>query len=132
MSTSSEPGCGDTETITRTWTVTDACGNTSTCVQMVYVVDTTPPSITCPADAVVDCATGSTDPSETGSATGDDTCGNVTINFADGQPLGGCEDGFIRTWTATDDCGNTATCQQNISIVDTTPPSITANADARS
>jgi len=37
--------CPQEFTITRTWTATDACGETSSCVQTVEVVDTTPPDI---------------------------------------------------------------------------------------
>ena len=46
-------GCG---TITRTWTATDACGNTTTETQTFTVVDNTPPVLTgVPADATVQC-----------------------------------------------------------------------------
>ncbi len=48
------PGtCSDEFTITRTWTATDARGNSSSCVQTIEVVDTTPPDIQCNAPATI-------------------------------------------------------------------------------
>src|SRR5438067_9282998 len=43
--------CGGTKIIARTWVATDACGNSSRCVQTITVRDTTPPTITCPPKA---------------------------------------------------------------------------------
>src|SRR5690606_25243097 len=51
------PGsCLQSYTIQRTWTATDNCMNTSTCTQTI-VVTNTPPAITCPADATIQCNT---------------------------------------------------------------------------
>jgi hypothetical protein len=53
---SSAPGaCAQEQTITRTWSATDACGNVTYCDQIVEVVDTTAPTIACPADVTIDC-----------------------------------------------------------------------------
>ena len=48
------PGtCPAEFTITRTWTATDYCQNTSSCVQTINVVDTTPPVISCNAPSTI-------------------------------------------------------------------------------
>lgn len=44
-SDSFEASCGDTGTVSRTWTATDGAGNVSTHVQTLKIVDTTPPVI---------------------------------------------------------------------------------------
>lgn len=118
--------CPQELTITRTWTATDDCGNSSSCVQTIFVDDSTPPAIVCPPNITIQC-TGSTLPVNTGTATATDNCDAVpSINFTDATVQGACAQGLIitRTWIATDDCGNSSTCNQTIVSDDTAPPSI--------
>lgn len=113
--------CGQEKTITRTWTATDDCGNQDQCVQTISVTDDKAPSLTCPDNITIDCLT-STLPDATGTATATDNCDtNVDITYVDSQ-VGNV---ITRTWTATDDCGNTDQCEQTITIEDTTPPTLT-------
>ncbi len=110
-------------TIRRTWTATDACGNKSTCTQIIAVRDNVKPTITCPPNVSLQC--GATTPSVTGTATATDNCFTPTVSFADivtgTLP---CNTTIRRTWTARDGCGNTATCVQTITVNDNTPPTI--------
>jgi hypothetical protein len=66
-----------------------------------------------------------------GSATGGDSCGGIRVNSADSfEPSCGGDAGVItRTWTATDDCGNSTSCGQTVTIIDTTPPELSCNAN---
>jgi len=47
--------CGATQTITRTWTATDEFSNTAACNQILQVVDTSSPTLTCPSDFTMQC-----------------------------------------------------------------------------
>ena len=110
--------------IYRTWTAVDFSGNTNQCTQVITIRDTTAPVITCPADKQLQCGA-STDPSNTGLATATDNCGtNVTVGYTDAATPANCtgKAGIDRTWTATDACGNSSTCVQHITFVDTTAP----------
>ncbi|HKR06247.1 MAG TPA: T9SS type A sorting domain-containing protein [Bacteroidia bacterium] len=111
------------ETRIRTYRATDACGNTNTCTQSISrTVDTTPPVITCPADVTLNC-NASTAPGNTGTATATDNC-SVQVTFSDVTTSQNCFSYITRTWTATDLCGNTATCEQHIIKRDRTAPVI--------
>ena len=90
------------------------------------MVDTTAPVISCPVPATVECS-GDWSPAATGSATATDNCGTATISHSDDTSgLTGCNGTgtFIRTWTAEDDCGNSSSCLQTITVQDTTSPEI--------
>jgi hypothetical protein len=126
------PGsCPQAYTINRTWTATDACGNSSTCTQVIQVVDKQAPSINCPPNVTVQCGQPTT-PAATGTATATDNCdGNPSITFTDQTLAGNCAQEFtiLRTWRATDACGNSSTCVQTINVVDTQAPVITCPAN---
>jgi CHRD domain-containing protein/type IX secretion system substrate protein len=104
---------------TRTWTATDDCGNTATASQTITFSDTEAPEFTfVPNDLTFYCVDGDT-VDDIPDATAEDNCDDdVTITFVDifntgpDGPLD-CGNGYgydlERTWTATDDCGNTAT-----------------------
>src|SRR5204863_517682 len=152
------PGPGNTGVITRTWKATDDSGNFATCDQTITVVDTTKPSITCSANTTVE-STDDTTPAPQSCSDRVDTRGNVAntttvessgdtspatqgsppafptrrssdLSHTDAFAPGAGNTGVItRTWKATDDCGNFATCDQTITVVDTTKPSITCSAN---
>jgi hypothetical protein len=119
--------CGETGVWTITYTATDDCDNTATATQTITIVDTTPPTVTAPANMIAECGADLPDPS----ATATDTCGDATWTVEESF-VGDCgETGvYTRVYTATDECGNTATDSHTITIVDTTPPTVTANPDA--
>jgi hypothetical protein len=115
---------GDT---TVTWTVTDSSGNTSTATQLVSVVDTTAPVISVPADVTQEATGKSGTLVAIGQAQVTDAIKveSVTNDAPESFQLGNT----TVTWTATDSSGNTSTATQNITIIDTTKPTITAPAD---
>src|SRR5687767_7426924 len=49
---------------------------------------------------------------------------NVTITVLSTTTNGICPMTVTRTWQGVDDCGHTNTCNQSITVVDNTPPSI--------
>jgi hypothetical protein len=130
---SGSAGCPLGKVISRVWTATDHCGNTSAapCTQTITVVDTGKPTVTCPGNTTVQCGA-STEPAATGSATASDSCDpNPIVSYSDTVSSGGagCAQGKIisRVWTATDHCGNTAAapCTQTITVIDTGKPTVT-------
>ncbi len=122
-------GCNGTGTLQRTWTVSDACGNSRTCIQIIQITDLLKPILNCPPPAIVSCED-SVSPDFTGVAIASDNCTPVNlliVDYADDESgLFGCNGTgiLLRTWSATDLCGNTTTCVQQIWIIDDTDPVI--------
>ena len=86
-----------------------------------------PPIITCPANVLVSCA-GQIPAPNILSVTETHACpGNATIeHIGDITSLTTCPNRFIlsRTYRVTDACGQTASCQQVITVNDQLPPSV--------
>jgi len=109
--------CDNRNTTTQViFTVGDQAGNTTQCIANVFAKDLVAPVITCPANITLAVGEDPNDLSITGQATATDICDpNPVVSYTD-QVLQVCPPaGLIeRTWTATDDCGNTISCIQEI------------------
>jgi hypothetical protein len=119
--------CTDSYTLTRQWTATDACGNTRTATQRISVIDSQKPAfVSVPANITVQC-----DAIPTAvTLTATDNCdATVSITY-NGQTRtnGACPNAYslTRRWTAADNCGNTRTISQRITVVDNGKPVFTA------
>ncbi|MEY4964191.1 MAG: hypothetical protein RLZZ323_1510, partial [Bacteroidota bacterium] len=124
-----EGNCAGSYSIIRTWTATDACGNSSAASQTFVVEDKIAPVIAnLPAPTTISCP--NTPVFAFASAT--DECGSdFSLTFNDVRTEGNCIGSYsiTRTWTATDTCGNNSTASQTIAVEDKTAP-IIANLPA--
>ena len=112
--------CPGNYIIERTWTVSDINGLSSSCTQVITVTDEIAPIITCPDDITVTCDTTT---AATGVATSIDNCDPDPVEtYSDVVTSGDCDwlCQIQRTWTSTDFCDNTSTCNQIITK-DVTP-----------
>jgi len=104
--------------VVRTWTATDECNNSSTFAQYFSVYDETAPVITGIFEINLPC-----DNNAGVYVSASDNCDlDVTITYFDQVVSGGCEGRIIRTYTATDDCGNSSQFAQIITLTDVTAP----------
>jgi uncharacterized repeat protein (TIGR01451 family) len=113
--------------ITRTFTATDASGNTANSVQTITVIDSTPPTVALVgANSVThECHVPFNDP---GVTTGDNCNAQVTVATSGGfNP--DAPGTYVITYTATDGAGNTASVQRTVTVVDTIAPTISCPAD---
>jgi len=112
-----------------TLTCTDDAGLTDDCSADVTVTDQTKPVVTCPSPPTVEC-TGSEQATATFSATATDNCdANPTATCV---PASGSSFSLGATsvdCSSTDTAGNTGTCAFDVTVEDTTKPSITCPAN---
>ena len=103
---------------TVTFTATNGIGSTS-CVKTVVVSDVTDPSfISCPQDVTIEAEAGEEFALSVNLEIpiGNDNCSVASIEQAVGTPEMLFGDGEVVTWILTDGGGNTAECQQNITV----------------
>jgi hypothetical protein len=115
--------CEGEFTLLRSWRAEDDCGNFDEHTQNIHVIDTKRPGfITFPANKVVDC----NNIPPLGQPEATDNCDdNPHIEYLGETRLNGdCPDSYklVREWKATDDCGNTITRSQEISVIDDSAP----------
>jgi gliding motility-associated-like protein len=117
-----------------TWYAVDLSGNIDSCQQVVNVIDTIPPDITCPDDIIV-----SADPGECSAYVQvplppySDNCAadppvndyNWTTNATDTYPVGTWD----VWWYVADIYGNEDSCMMTITVIDDQPPLITCPPD---
>ena len=119
----------DGATITRTWTATDACNNTTSATQIITITDDVAPTITgVPADVTIGC--GQLLPNLPQISIDDDCTALPQFDFNEAVSSNGCEQITLRTWTATDGCGNVTTASQRITRIDQIAPALTPVASA--
>lgn len=103
--------------------VTDLSGNENECMVEVLVQDNKAPVFTfCPDDVTVDCESNLTNYSIFGSPTATDNCGTTVVESAPEENFTSCGSGtIIRRFTATDAAGNSASCEQTITVRSLSP-----------
>lgn len=118
------------ETITRTYNVTDECGNFISLQQLITVEDVTNPVMnTAPANVTVECI--GDVPAMTTLGWIDNVDGSGSVSGSDGALIGGsCGGTITRTWMYTDGCGNFGTANHTITVNDTQDPTGSAPANA--
>ena len=100
----------------RAWTAIDECDNELVLTQTITILDDTAPTGNAPADVTIECS--ETLPADQPTFT--DNCDEyLDITSDESQVDLDCGYQIIRTWTAMDDCGNSTSVSQTITVIDT-------------
>ena len=130
ISTITNGSCPNPITVTQTWSIIDGCGASNTCSQTVTLTGCCSNCLTvqCATNKTVPCGTtwSFDSPLATSCCTNiiSGTTTNVLITISSTVTNGTCPKVATRIWNITDDCGDTGSCTQVVTIVDTTPPMI--------
>jgi hypothetical protein len=94
------------------------------------VVDGTAPSIVCPGPQTLSTNAGCTYAGPIGTATASDNCSAAgAIDIGNDAPASLPLGMTVVTWTARDEAGNVATCQQQVTVIDETAPVLACPED---
>ena len=122
--------CPGTLTLIRTFTATDACGNSVQGQQIIDVIDTVAPTLESLPEMTIQCD----EALPTQLPMAEDNCSNpVTVELLSVDSLpGACPQDWevTRTFLATDACGNEAQSSQLVHIVDTVAPVLVLALDS--
>ncbi|MDB5196841.1 MAG: hypothetical protein JWP88_1212 [Flaviaesturariibacter sp.] len=120
--------CPSSYTLTRTWSTTDAAGNTTTASQTITVQDTQAPVLSVPANIVVNNDGGICGAVVSYAATATDNCNTPVIIYSH-QPGSQFPVGATTvSVTATDACGNIASGSFTVTITDNEKPVVRTNS----
>jgi HYR domain/Immunoglobulin domain/Immunoglobulin I-set domain len=115
--------------ILRRYEATDECGQQAVCDQTILVHDTNPPVLICVSERSVEYG----ESWDFLPPDASDDCGaaGVSVTVLDTVTNALCGKTFAATrrWEAADACGNTARCEQTVTLIDTTPPSLVLPED---
>jgi hypothetical protein len=121
--------CPSNYLLTRTWSATDAAGNTATATQVITVRDTQAPNLTVPSNITVNSESGICGAAVTYAGSAIDNCGAVSLSYSKASgsvfPIGIT----TVTITATDACGNASSGTFTITVEDAQKPLVSAPAD---
>src|SRR4030095_1626152 len=120
---------------TRIFTAVDGCGNSATTSRTVtWLSAPSPPTIIIiPASVTLGCNPSASDiTAALGSATATAACSTPIVTFTDGAVTSsGCAFSQVRTFIASDGCGNSATAIRTVNWTsDLTPPAFTGTYSA--
>ena len=122
-----EGSCGDLLTLVRTFNLTDETGLVDQAIQTQTQVDNTPPVLNTVAFWPLNCGD---DMDVLPQPVALDGCnGETTLSWSDEVSVQGCAtpaSAIIRTYTATDACGNQSSASTEVVFLDSIPPVWTA------
>ncbi|MEP7321531.1 MAG: hypothetical protein ABI761_06415 [Saprospiraceae bacterium] len=126
--------CINQKIIYRIYEATNTCTNINRCIQIIIIRDTIIPDIVCPNDTIVDC-TALVPLLNVNLVRGTDNCfGTVLIDFVK-DSVSAIDSVCInqkviyRKYLGVDDCMNSNTCTQKITVRDTINPVLTCPKD---